>query len=178
MMTEKLTTIARPYALAAFEFALATSELSAWENMLKLAAVVVQDASMEQLLSRPGVTQKQVAEIFCDILAKEMNDERSNFIRLLAEYNRLTTLPEIAALFAHYRAEHEKAVTVQVTSAIKLDDAYREKLIQALTKRLKRKISLECSIDETLLGGVLVRAGDWVLDGSIRGKLNRMNEFI
>lgn len=178
MTTEKLTTIARPYALAAFEYAQEKSELPAWESMLKMAAIIAQDTEMTLLLQRPGVSSKQLAELFCDLLSKEMSNERRNFIFLLSEYDRLTALPEIAELFIHYRAEHEKTMTVQVTSAVKLNEAYQEKLVQALTKRLKRKISLQCLIDETLLGGVVVRAGDWVLDGSIRGKLNRMSEFV
>lgn len=178
MNTEKLTTIARPYAQAAFEYALAKSDLLAWEKMLKTAASIAADKDMARLLDSPRVTQKELANIFSDILAPALDVEKKNFISLLAEYERLTALPEIAELFAAYRADYEKTVTVQVTSAVKLDESYQQKFINALTKRLQRKVALDCRVDESLLGGVMVRAGDMVIDGSVRGKLNRLLESL
>lgn len=177
MNTEKLNTIARPYALAAFEFALEKSDLAAWENMLRTAAFIAQDKDMARLFISPKATQQELAEIFCEILAP-IDAEKKNFISLLAEYERLVALPEIAALFATYRAQYEKTITVQVTSAVELDKPYQEKFATALTQRLKRKVELECTIDESLLGGAVIRAGDMVIDGSVRGKLNRLLESL
>lgn len=180
MMTEKLTTIARPYALAAFEYALENHDLLSWETMLKTAATIAQDKEMTPLFSSPAITQNEMVDIVCGIVEKTqtLDVEKKNFIQLLAEYERLTALPEIAKLFAAYRAEYEKTITVQITSVIALDTAYQQKFVDALTQRLKRKIALECEIDESLLGGAIIRAGDMVIDGSVRGKLNRLLESL
>lgn len=178
MITEKLTTIARPYALAAFEYALDKNDLAGWEAMLQTAAVIAQDAAMAPLLQSPEVTQEQLVEIFCEILAKKLDADKMNFMQLLGEYERLDALPEIAELFANYRAQYEKTITVQVISATALNKADEQKFVDALTRRLKRKVSLQCEVDESLLGGAMIRAGDMVIDGSIRGKLNRLLESI
>ena len=180
MMTEKLTTIARPYAFAAFEYALENNDLASWEAMLTAAAIIAQDKQVERLFSSPTVSQNEMIDLFCDVVekAQPMNIEMKNFIHLLAEYERLAALPEIAKLFAAYRAEHEKAITVEITSVIALDKEYQQKFVDSLTQRLKRKIALECKIDESLLGGAIIRAGDMVIDGSVRGKLNRLLESL
>lgn len=179
MMTSgKLTTIARPYVAAAFECALAKNALPAWETLLKAAATITEDSAAHVILATPGITSKQLADFYCDILMPYLDAERTNFIRLLAENNRLTVLPDIYALFKEARAAQEQTIVVQVQSAVPLEEAYKQKLVKALTKRLQRQVELQCEIDPSLLGGVLVRAGDTVIDGSIRGKLNRLNEFI
>lgn len=178
MITEKLSTIARPYAFAAFEYALERHDLKTWEAMLQTAALITQDPRIRQLLNSPEMTQKELSELFCDILGQMLDAEKKNFIRLLAEYERFETLPEIAELFARYRAEYEKTLNIKVTSAIALNKTYQQKLTDALTRRLKRKIEMECEIDKTLLGGAIIRAGDMVIDGSVRGKLNRLLESL
>lgn len=178
MMTEKLTTLARPYALAAFEYALDNHDLAAWEMVLVDAANIVHDKNMLQLLDNPQISQPQLADIFCDVLAKKLDSGKKNFIKLLSEKGRLIALPEILALFNRYREDYEKTITVEITSAVKLDKTFQQKFIDALTRRLKRKVTLHCNVDESLLGGAIIRAGDRVIDGSIRGKLNRMIESI
>lgn len=178
MITGELITIARPYASAAFELALANKTLAEWEAMLQSGAFLAQQELVSLLLARPTVTAAQASDVFCDILEKVLDPEKKNFIRLLAENKRLAVLPAIAALFAEYRAEHERTVTVQVTSAIALDDATKQQLTKALTERLKRHVTLQCDTDNSLLGGAVLRAGDMVIDGSIRGKLNRLLESI
>jgi F-type H+-transporting ATPase subunit delta len=178
MMTGKMTTIARPYAIAAFEYAIAGNAVSAWEAFLAAAAEITQQDSVQQLLTNPRVTQKEITDLYCDVLAKVLNTEMQNFIHLLTEYHRLPALPEIANLFKSYRAAQEKKLTVQVVSALSLDKAYQQTLTDVLSKRLQRQVSLECSVDANLLGGAVVTAGDTVIDGSVRSKLNRMVEFI
>ncbi len=179
MNTGSMTSIARPYALAAFEYALAKKELASWEKMLKTAATIVQNKLMTELLTSPKVTQNQIAEIFFDVLKSEQLDtEKKNFIRLLAVYKRLPVLPDIADLFSAYREAQEKMVTVEVFSAIPLDEVYRQKLSKALHARLKQQIDLQCKVDPALLGGVMVRVGDRVIDGTVRGKLTRLMDFI
>lgn len=178
MITEKLTTIARPYAIAAFEYALANHDLASWEMMLQTAAAIAQDKKVSGLFDNPQITQKQLADLFCDVLKKMLDAEKKNFIQLLAEYHRLVALPEIAELFVKQREHYEKKITVELTSAIVLDPSRQQKFIDALTRRFKRKVTLECKVDPYLLGGAIIRAGDNVIDGSIRGKLNRLIESI
>lgn len=178
MNTEKLTTIARPYALAAFEVALEKQDLSAWGDMFEAGAIVVNDPQMRALLHNPQISQKELLDLFYDILGKNLNEERKNFLHLLASYERLDALPEMAKLYAAHREQHDKTVTVELISAAPLSDAYQQKLSQALTQRLKRKVSIEAIQDASLIGGAMIRAGDLVIDGSVRGKLNRLIEFI
>ncbi len=178
MMTGKMTSLARPYAIAAFEFASDKKAISAWEIFLDAAALVSNDAAVQGLLRNPRVTSAQIIDLYCRVLAQYMNQEMTNFIHLLTQNHRLNTLPGIAELFRAYRLEQEKTLTVKVVSAIDLDQKYQQKLIAALTKRLQRQISLECRTDPKLLGGAVITAGDTVIDGSVQSKLNRMLEFI
>lgn len=178
MMTGKMTTIARPYATAAFEYASAEKSISSWEALLDSAALVTADVRVQQLLSDPAITSVQLASLYSDVLEQMLDTEKTAFIRLLAENHRLAVLPEIAALFKSYRQAQEKIVTVEVTSAIPLGEAYQRKLSAALERRLQRQVSLQCQVDASLSGGAIIRAGDMVIDGSVRGKLNRMFEFI
>ena len=173
-----MTTIARPYATAVFEYALANNDLPAWETVLQSAAAITQDAAVADLLASPDMTVSQLSDLYCDLLGSRLDAPKKNFIRLLAENERLAILPDILHSFQASRAAQEKKIAVQVTSATELDAAYQQKLVQALTKRLQRQVELTCEIDPAILGGVIVRAGDMVIDGSIRGKLARLNEFI
>src|SRR5437899_4409781 len=115
MTLTNMTTIARPYAVAAFGFAVDKNALSAWETMLDAASLLTQDPSVQQLLMSPNVTSQQLANLYSDVLTKRLNVEMANFIQLLAEYDRLSFLPGIAELFRLYRAEQEKKLSVQVT---------------------------------------------------------------
>lgn len=177
-MTGKLTTIARPYAAAAFDRALSKNDLASWEAFLRTAASIAESPSLAPLLESPKVTTKQRTDLFCEILAAMLDTEKKNFISLLAENKRLPALPAIAELFSEYRAAREKNISVQVTSAVPLDEHYQQKLAAALTERLERQVTLRCEVDPTLLGGAVIRAGDLVVDGSVRSKLSRLIESL
>jgi F-type H+-transporting ATPase subunit delta len=172
------TTIARPYVAAAFEFALEKKDLSAWETMLQAAGDLATDASIRKLLQNPKVTSEQLADLFCEALKPFLDTNKTNFIRLLAENHRLAMLPEITELFKAARADNEKTLVAQVSSATKLSKSYQEKLAKALTKRLQRTVELQFEINPDLVGGAIVRAGDLVIDGSVSGKLTRLKDFI
>lgn len=178
MIFANMTTLARPYAVAAFEIALENDTLASWKGMLNNAAQVIQDSQVVPFLENPRVTAKQLIDLICDVLDPILDMEKKNFLSLLAENKRLPLLPDIAALFTMYCTEHEKCINVDVISAVTLDAIYQQKLVQSLTKRLQRKVSLHCTVDPKLLGGILVRAGDTVIDGSVRGKLNRLLESL
>jgi len=174
MTSGKFTTIARPYTSAAFEFAVEKNDLSAWERMLDTAAAITANTDVGRILASPSVSTDSVNELYAHVLAKYLDEPMKNFLHLLAENHRLEVLPDIAALFKEARAAHEKVISVEVTSSDELSDEYQQKLIKALTKRLQRKVELECKTDPTILGGAIVRAGDLVIDGSVRGKLTRL----
>lgn len=173
-----LTSLARPYAKAAFELALSNRALDAWGIFLHDAALVASDARVKRLLVNPFITRSQLEQLFCDVLNQELDIERKNFIRLLVEYKRLSLLPEIAEQFKTRVQAEEKELTVEVESAVDLTKEQKEKLSEKLTKRFKLKVSLNTHVNPELLGGVLIRAGDTVIDGSLRGKLNRLVDFI
>jgi F-type H+-transporting ATPase subunit delta len=173
-----LSTIARPYMSAAFEFAAEKKDLAAWEKMLDVAAAVTENEDVARLLASPSVPVASTTGLYLEILDKYLDEPKKNFIRLLAENGRLQALPAIAALFKETRAEQEKVISVEVTSSARLPDAYQQKLINALTKRLQRKVELDCKTDPAILGGAVIRAGDLVIDGSVRGKLTRLFESL
>jgi len=168
------TTIARPYAKAIFEIALQQKAISAWANLLQFASAVVNDARVQALLDNPQSSAKQRYDFLVKTCAKVMMKEGENLLKLLAEKNRLTVIPEINALFEAYRAEQEKQVKAEVVSAFPLSQEEQQKIIKTLTQRLQREVILECKTDSALIGGMVIRAGDLVMDGSVRGKLERL----
>jgi F-type H+-transporting ATPase subunit delta len=173
------TTIARPYAKAAFAEARADSMLGAWSAALHTAAVVVEDRRVHSLLDDPHVSTEQLSQLVLDIAGAGLGEHGRNFVRALAEARRLDCLPQIAALFDAFKDEAEGIADVTVTSAVPLDERQQQSLSAALTRRLKREVRLHCTIDPELLGGAVLRSGDLVIDGSVRGRLTRIaNELV
>ena len=168
------STIARPYAKAAFEAASARGALADWSEALHVAASVVADPRVSELIGNPRVTPEALAKLLEDIAGGRLDAERRNFIRTLAQNHRLECLPEIVAIFDELKAEAEGVIEVTVTSAVTLEDSARARLESALEHRLKRRVRLRCGTDPALIGGAVLRAGDLVIDGSLRGKLERI----
>ena len=139
----ELSTLARPYARAAFEFAANANDLTTWSGQLATAAVVARAANMVKELTSPSLTSSQ---------------------------------QEISALYEEFKANREKSVEVEVATAFELDAAIQEKLATALSGKLERDVNVQTVIDKNLLGGVVVRAADVVIDGSVRGRLNKLAE--
>lgn len=173
-MAEK-NTIARPYAKALFELALAQKKLGAWSENLALLASVARDERVRKLLVSPHVTITELADLFIAIGGKGLDEHGANFVRTLAASRRLGFLPEIAAIFEKLKAESENTADVTVISAAPLDAEQRKKYAAAMEKRLKREVRLHCEVDPTLLGGAILRADDLVIDGSLRGRLERLS---
>jgi F-type H+-transporting ATPase subunit delta len=172
-MSEAITT-ARPYAQAAFDQAQKQNDLKGWSDALLAGAEVVSNADMAKLIASPRATAKQIEEVVRALCGVKAGSVQDNFIRLLVENRRLAVLPEIAAIYELLRAEAEKALEVTVSSAFELNDAQKQKITAALTKRMNRKITLNCQTDKQLVGGVVIRAGDQVIDGSVRARLGEM----
>lgn len=172
----ELTTVARPYAKAAFEFARDAGRLADWSAQLALAAALASDAEFALYLARPTLTSEQQAEAFFKAAGDKLSSEGRNFINNLIAHKRTDALPAIAELFEAFRAELEQSADVQVTSAFELDAAQRAALSALLGKKLGRKIAIdEVAVDRTLIGGVVIRSGDLVIDASVRGKLGKLS---
>lgn len=172
----ELTTIARPYAKAAFEFARAASDLQGWYQALSLAAGVSAEDKVKSLLSSPSLTAEQKAAAFVEVCGDDLSAEQKNFIAVLSENGRLSLLSEVLALFELYKANQEKSVDVDIRAAYEIAADVEAKLAETLTRKLDRQVSLQTSVDPSLLGGAVIRAGDTVIDGSVRGRLAKLAE--
>ena len=174
----ELTTIARPYAKAVFDFAIEQrsidkSTVKKWEEMLGFLAEVVENDTMKDFLTSSFSAEK-LADTVISICGEQVDQYGQNLIRLMAENKRLTVLPIVFKEFQHYVEEYNAIAEVQVTSAQPLSIAQQEKVVAAMEKKLARKIKLNCNIDTSLIAGVIIRTDDFVIDGSSRGQLNRL----
>ncbi len=168
------STIARPYAKAAFEEARDRGRLGPWSEALRTAAAVVGDSRVAALLGNPRVTPEELASLLIEIAGERLDEEGRNFVRTLADNRRLGLLPEISALFDELKGEAEGIIEVTVTSAAPLDGSQQAQLAAALQRRLGRSVRLTWGTDSALIGGAVLRAGDLVIDGSLRGRLERI----
>ena len=169
----QLTTIARPYAKAAFDFAVEAKAVDAWLAQLTFAAEVAKDETIVGYLTS-GVSVAQAQTLFLNVCGEQIDSQGQNFLKVMAENGRLLVLPHILEQFIALKAEYDQEVTVDVTSAVKLKVAQTKALSAALEKRLARKIKLNCTVDKSIVSGLIIQAGDMVIDGSIQGKLSRL----
>jgi F-type H+-transporting ATPase subunit delta len=174
----ELSTLARPYAKAAFEYARDKHALAQWSEQLATCAAVAADDGMGAVLDNPSLTDEQQANTMNEVCGDATGAEVKNFITILSSNKRLGLLPEIHSQFELFKANQEKSVDVEVVSAFDLDDATTSKLADVLGKKLEREVKVSTSTDKDLLGGVLIRAGDLVIDGSVRGRLNKLAEAL
>ena len=172
-MAETATT-ARPYAQAAFTAARDAQALAGWSAFLGNASAVIADARVRPLIGNPRVVTGQLVEFVLDLAGATGNAAQGNFLRLLAENRRLALLPAIVTQYEALRAAAEGQADVQVVAAMPLTAEQEQKLATALQQRLKRKVRLHVEIDAGLIGGAIVRHGDLVFDGSLRGRLGRL----
>ncbi len=167
-------TVARPYAQAAFLFASEHQALKNWSDMLALLAAIVADPAVQDLIDNPHLTETQLAGFIVGIGGERFNEKCANFVHVLADNRRLGLLPDIAALFEIQRRAAEGRVQAELITAYPASEAQQALIIESLRKRLGREIELTCKTDAELLGGAVIRAGDLVIDGSVRGKLERL----
>lgn len=169
-MAEKQTA-ARPYAEAAFQFARERNALPAWSEMLAYIKTVAADENMARLAADPRVDQARLLGLFLDVCGRQVDAEAANFVRLVIGNRRLGLLADIAAQFEQLKAAAERRVEASVLSAYVLDADQLAGLEQALKRKLGRDVRLSAQVDKSLVGGVVIRAGDLVIDGSVRGRL-------
>ncbi|MBF7074638.1 F0F1 ATP synthase subunit delta [Glaciecola sp. MH2013] len=173
----ELTTVARPYAKAAFDFAVEQGDIANWQQMLAFASEVTNNETMKDILTS-AMSPEYLADLFNKVCADQLNTHGQNFISVLAENSRLAVIPHISILFDELKSDYDKEVNVDVTSATSLSEDQKVAMSAALEKRLARKVKLICSVDPTLVAGVIIKAGDTVIDGSVNSKLNRLSDAL
>lgn len=180
-------TIARPYAQAAFEVASGSGDLAAWSKALNTARQLLADGQVAGFLTNPGLSAEQRLEFLAGLFSSvdggasifAGGDARgTNFLKLLLENSRIPVLPEIAEHFDALKAALENTVDVTISSAAPISEAQQREIAQALKKRLGRDVRIEIQIDETLIGGAVIRAGDVVIDGSLRSRLQGLSNVL
>lgn len=173
-----INTLARPYAKAAFEFASAAKQTDAWSNMLVLASAFVESPEVIAQLRSPALTAERKAEFLVALCADRIDESFRNFVVALSENDRLELLPTVCDQFVQLKAEAERAIEVEVETAHELSAEQLQTLAAALSKRLDRTVQPTPVINPALIGGLIIRAGDMVIDGSVRGKLNKLAEAL
>ncbi|WP_313620080.1 F0F1 ATP synthase subunit delta [Pantoea septica] len=173
----ELITVARPYAKAAFDFAVEHQSIERWQNMLAFAATVARNEQMADLLSG-ALAPEALSASFIAVCGDQLDEHGQNLIKVMAENGRLTALPAVLEQFIHLRDAYEATAEVEVISAGTLSDSQLTKITAAMEKRLSRKVKLNCKIDKSVMAGVIIRAGDLVIDGSVRGRLERLADAL
>ncbi len=173
-MAQEKTTIARPYAEAVFGRARETDQLDLWSDMLELLSAVVRSPEISGLIDNPKLSREQLQELMLEIGGGHLNDEGQNFVKIVVANDRLPLLPEIALHYEQLKRENQGVLKVEVHSAYALNAAQQKELSSALAARLGREIEISAEKDPALIGGVLIRAGDLVIDGSVRGQLRKL----
>ncbi|MDX1625938.1 MAG: F0F1 ATP synthase subunit delta [Wenzhouxiangellaceae bacterium] len=168
------TTLARPYARAAFAMAEKTDAVDHWSSALAVAAGVAENDEAARLIGHPRVEEPALLELFGEALGEHMDDAVRSFLKVLMHYRRLPLLPEIARQYEMLRRRSEQRIKVNVTSAVELGDEQRSRIAERLKQRFGQDVDMETSIDESIIGGLIVRAGDKVIDASIRGRLDQL----
>ena len=173
-MSGESTTIARPYAEATFARALETDSVDKWADMLELLQYLVTDPDVAGLISGRRLDREQMTSLLLDVAGDQFTDEGQNLVRIVVEGGRLEVVPEINALYTDLKNAHQGALEVSVSSAYVLKPAQEKQLADALSKKLGREIHITSTKDPDLIGGVKIRAGDMVIDGSVAGQLTKL----
>ena len=174
----ELATLARPYANALFELAKAENSLEQWSRMLGVVHTTSQHETVGLLLNSPDLPANAKAFRVAEVCGDELDDRGKKFLQALAEHDRLSIVGEVRDQFELLRAEELQSLDVEVISAYPMSEAQSEALKVALNRRFEKEISIESRVDESLIGGAIIRAGDMVIDGSVRGKLIKLADTL
>lgn len=174
----ELVTLARPYAKAVFEVALTEGALAQWQDMLNTLAAVVAEDKVQGMLASPTLTADQQSSLLQDLCGDALNAKAVNLLQVLASNKRLALLPEVAAQFGELKANREKVIGVEVVSALPLDEKTSSTLSAALAKKWQCNVALHTSVDASLLGGAIIKAGDMVIDASVRGRMLKLADAL
>ena len=174
----ELKTVARPYAKAAFEVAREQGQVAEWANMLSILATATTEPKLKNALQNPAFSAQEKATALADVCNEVITEQGKSYLLSLAYNKRLTLIPAISELFEQFKLNYEKAVDVVVTSAFALTTEQEQTLAASLGKKLDRNVNLTSETDASLIGGVVIRTGDLIIDGSVRGKLAKLAEAI
>ncbi len=172
------TTLARPYARAAYAAAKNLGQVAEWSQALQVAAMATENDVVQSMIGNPRFTSQAVVERLMAIGGSYFGESFGHLLSVLAHYDRLALLPEVSQQYERYRRDAEDVVYVQITSAEPVSDEQSQALSDRLKKRFGRDIELDVDVDAALIGGAIIRAGDEVIDGSVRGRLERMRREI
>lgn len=171
----ELSTLARPYAEAVFRMAQGENDLAGWSSRLQSLALIVSDAQVARLIADPAVSAGRVAGLIVEVAGGDLGERGGNFVKVLAENDRLSLLPEIGAQFETLKANAEGTLEATITSAQVLTQAQLDDLIAGLKTKFNRTVNVQVAVDPELIGGAVIAIGDQVIDGSVKGRLQRMS---
>jgi len=171
------TTLARPYAEAVFSLASDSSSLPRWGDVLAYYAIAVEDKDLAFALGDPSISGEQVDELMASLL-EDISGQEQALLSMLRENGKLQLLPEISVLFNELRASAEGTIDASVVSAFALNEAQVSNLAKMLKKELDRDVNITTSVDPSIIGGVIIRAGDTVIDGSVAGSLQNLTSYL
>lgn len=171
----ELSTLARPYAEAVFRIAQGENDLAGWSARVQSLALIVSDAQLARLNGDPAVSAEQVAGLVIEVAGSDLGASGANFVHVLAENDRLSLLPEISAQFEALKANAEGTLEATITSAQQLTQAQIDDLVAGLKAKFNRAVNVQVAVDPELIGGAVVAIGDQVIDGSVKGRLQRMS---
>ena len=172
-MAETIT-VARPYAVAIWRHAEAEGKTDLWSDMLGFMADIVSDKTMASIVADPRVGEKRLADLMLDICGGRLNDTAESFVRLLVQNGKLSLMPEIASVYAALKSEAGGAIDAMLISAYPVNAKFEQAIAAAMQKKLDREINFTTEEDKSLLGGVIIRAGDMVIDASIKGQIESL----
>jgi F-type H+-transporting ATPase subunit delta len=170
----ELSTLARPYAEAVFRMAQGENDLAGWSSRVHSLAMIVSDAQMARLIADPAVAVDRVTGLIIDVAGSDLGERGANFVKVLAENDRLSLLPEIGAQFDALKANAEGTLEATITSAQELTQAQIDDLVAGLKAKFNRAVNVQMAVDPELIGGAVIAIGDQVIDGSVKGRLQRM----
>ncbi len=176
MAESELTTIARPYARAVFAYATSQPDgLASWATRLEMLKVAIETPAVRGTLENPRWTTEDKTTFLGQLMDNFLADEGHRFLKVLAGHGRLMLIPMIATLFKQLKSNYEKTLEVAVTSAFEITEAENSLLSEALKRKLQREIKLETAVDKSLIGGLIIKAGDMVIDDSVSGRLTKLS---
>ena len=171
----ELSTLARPYAEAVFRMAQGENDLAGWSSRLQSLALIVSDAQVARLIADPAVSADRVADLIVEVAGSDLGERGGNFVKVTAENDRLSLLPEIGAQFEALKANAEGTLEATITSAQELTQAQLDDLVAGLKTKFNRAVNVQVAVDPGLIGGAVIAIGDQVIDGSVKGRLQRMS---
>lgn len=171
----ELSTLARPYAEAVFRLAQGENDLAGWSSRIASLSTIVSDAQVARLVADPAVSAARVAGLIIEVAGADLGERGDNFVKVLAESDRLSLLPEVSAQFEALKANAEGTLDATITSAQELTQAQIDDLVAGLKARFNRAVNVQVAVDPDLIGGAVIAIGDQVIDGSVKGRLQRMS---